>query len=291
MWLRSDPVRACPTSCFCSRSGVVRSGQQKSSTQLWGVLIWKLTFQIIFISVAQTIRSLPAVQQTWFDPCVRKIPWRRKWQPTPVFLPGNSQRWRSLAGYSPWGHKESGMTELLFRFHEGLNDISVSKQCRVVDILSYSVYLPVQQTEHMWIPVSLSEETEMVSHATFLHTSYTTLLKRFTWDTFLMQVFGYFSASSKCLEALSAMFAFIEMQRDCRPDGWRCSQASCDVKTLTWHKIVFPAPPPAKSSFQSADKRHVLLLFGHTLRMRMEKRGLNICMLFLQNCLMVFDDM
>ena len=48
-----------------------------------------------------------------------------------------------------------------------------------------------------------------------------------------MQVFGYFSASSKCLEALSAMFAFIEMQRDCRPDGWRCSQASCDVKTLT----------------------------------------------------------
>ena len=36
---------------------------------------------------------------------VRKIPWRRKWQPTPVFLPGKSQGQRSLAGYSPWGHK------------------------------------------------------------------------------------------------------------------------------------------------------------------------------------------
>ena len=42
---------------------------------------------------------------TWFDSWVRKIPWRRKWQPTPVFLPGESQGQRSLAGYSPWGHK------------------------------------------------------------------------------------------------------------------------------------------------------------------------------------------
>ena len=37
-----------------------------------------------------------------FDPWVRKIPWRRKWQPTPVFLPGESHGQRSLAGYSPW---------------------------------------------------------------------------------------------------------------------------------------------------------------------------------------------
>jgi len=34
---------------------------------------------------------------------VGKIPWRRKWQPTPVFLPGKSHGWRSLVGYSPWG--------------------------------------------------------------------------------------------------------------------------------------------------------------------------------------------
>ena len=42
---------------------------------------------------------------------VRKIPWRRKWQPTPAFLPEKSHGQRSLAGYSPRGHKESGMTE------------------------------------------------------------------------------------------------------------------------------------------------------------------------------------
>ena len=48
-----------------------------------------------------------------FDPWVRKIPWRRKWQPTPVFLPGESPRQKSLVGYSPRGHKKSGTIELL----------------------------------------------------------------------------------------------------------------------------------------------------------------------------------
>ena len=48
-----------------------------------------------------------------FDPWVRKISWRRKWQPTPVFLPGKSHAQRSLAGYNPWVHKESDTTEQL----------------------------------------------------------------------------------------------------------------------------------------------------------------------------------
>ena len=48
-----------------------------------------------------------------FDPWVRKIPWRRKWQPTPVLLPGKSHGRRSVIGYNPWGHKESDMTEWL----------------------------------------------------------------------------------------------------------------------------------------------------------------------------------
>ena len=46
-----------------------------------------------------------------FDPWVRKIPWRRAWQPTPLFLPGESHGQRSLAGYSPWGHKELDTSE------------------------------------------------------------------------------------------------------------------------------------------------------------------------------------
>ena len=50
-----------------------------------------------------------------FDPCIRKIPWRRKWQPMPVFLPGESHGQRSLVGYSPWGHQELGMPERTHR--------------------------------------------------------------------------------------------------------------------------------------------------------------------------------
>ena len=46
-------------------------------------------------------------QEPVFDPWVRKIPWRRKWQPIPVFLPGKSHGQKSLEGYSPWGCKES----------------------------------------------------------------------------------------------------------------------------------------------------------------------------------------
>ena len=49
-----------------------------------------------------------------FDPWVRKIPWRRAWQPTPVFLPGESHGQRSLVGYSPWDHKELNTTEHMY---------------------------------------------------------------------------------------------------------------------------------------------------------------------------------
>ena len=52
-----------------------------------------------------------------FDPWVGKIPWRREWLPTPVFLPGESHGWRSLEGYSAWGHKESDTTEWLTLFY------------------------------------------------------------------------------------------------------------------------------------------------------------------------------
>ena len=46
-------------------------------------------------------------EQSW----VRKVPWRRIWQPTPVFLPGEFHEQRSLAGYSSWDYKESDMTK------------------------------------------------------------------------------------------------------------------------------------------------------------------------------------
>ena len=61
--------------------------------------------------VAPTVKNLSVIQKTQVQSWVGKTPWRKAWQPTPVFLPGEFHGWRSLAGYSPWGRKESDTTE------------------------------------------------------------------------------------------------------------------------------------------------------------------------------------
>ena len=61
--------------------------------------------------VAQRVKHLPAMRETWVWSLGWEDPWRRKWQPTPVFLPGESHGWRSMVGYSPWGRKELDTTE------------------------------------------------------------------------------------------------------------------------------------------------------------------------------------
>ena len=74
--------------------------------------------------VAQMVKNLSAVPETWFSPWVGKILWRREWLPTPLFLPEEFHGQRSLVGYSSWGHKESDTIEwlthtlqLYFDFH------------------------------------------------------------------------------------------------------------------------------------------------------------------------------
>ena len=57
------------------------------------------------------------MQRLGFDLWVRKIPWTREWLPTPVLLPGEFHRQRSLTGYSSWGCKELDMTEQLLQFN------------------------------------------------------------------------------------------------------------------------------------------------------------------------------
>ena len=60
-------------------------------------------------SICQQRRS----KRPEFDPWVGKIPWRRAWQPTPVFLPGEYHGQRSLVGYSPWGFTKLDMIEVI----------------------------------------------------------------------------------------------------------------------------------------------------------------------------------
>ena len=60
--------------------------------------------------MAQWYRICPQCKRFWFQPWVGKIPWRRAWQHTPVFLPRKSHGQRSLVGHSPWGRKELDRT-------------------------------------------------------------------------------------------------------------------------------------------------------------------------------------
>ena len=82
-----------------------------------------------------------------FDPWVGKIPWRRLWQPTPVFLPGESHGQRSLAGYSSWGHKELDTTE------------AISTGCSLEGLM---LKLKLQYFGHLMQRVDSLEETLML---------------------------------------------------------------------------------------------------------------------------------
>ena len=74
---------------------------QELNTFIWNIVIWARGFP--HSSVGKKI--CPQCRRPGFYSSVGKIPWRRKWQPTPVFLPGDSHGQRSLAGYCPWGRK------------------------------------------------------------------------------------------------------------------------------------------------------------------------------------------
>ena len=72
--------------------------------------------------VAHWLRIHLPSRRCRLEPWVRKIPWRWKWQPFPIFMPGKSHGWRSLVGCSPWGREESNTTERL-HFHFSLSCI------------------------------------------------------------------------------------------------------------------------------------------------------------------------
>ena len=72
---------------------------------------WVISFHLPWWLIGK--ESTCQCRRCGFDHWVGKILWRKKWQPTPVFLPAKFHGQRSLAGYSPWGNKESDTTERL----------------------------------------------------------------------------------------------------------------------------------------------------------------------------------
>ena len=88
--------------------------------------------------VAQMVKRLLTMWETWVQSLGREDLLRKKWQPAPVFLPGKSHGWRSLVGYSSWGRKESDTTEWLHSLFSSWSPLSPSI---LFSSLCNSVYL------------------------------------------------------------------------------------------------------------------------------------------------------
>ena len=73
--------------------------------------IYKLFFQYLGGAVVKNLPDNAGDAETWVQSWVRKIPWRKKWPPAPVFLPEKFHGQRNLPVYSPWGCEESDATE------------------------------------------------------------------------------------------------------------------------------------------------------------------------------------
>ena len=92
-----------------------RKGPGKRTNCLKTVACSQLLAIINFKDGASGEKSTCQCRRREFDPWVGKIPWRRKSQPTPVFLPGKFHGQRSLVGYSPWGCEEEDQLSISFK--------------------------------------------------------------------------------------------------------------------------------------------------------------------------------
>ena len=113
--------------------------------------------------MAQAVKSICLqCRRPRLDPWVKKIPWRRRWQPTAVLLPGESHGWKSLVGYNPWGRKESDTTERL-HFH------FLSTLIRASLVAQSVKHLPARR--ETWVRSLGGEdplEKEMATHSSIL---------------------------------------------------------------------------------------------------------------------------
>ena len=105
-----------------------------------------------------------------FNPWVGKITWRRAWQPTPAFFPREFHGQRSLAGYSPWGHRESDMTKrsTLLSHYPPASHPSFHSSPVLNTLLCFLPYLPPQPCQVRAIAVltlTLLQRWKWVGHS------------------------------------------------------------------------------------------------------------------------------
>ena len=120
-----------------SPSWLVGTGTILAPSGYWALLLGGSFLRHMSLCIAQ-----------YFDPWFKKIPWRRKWQPTLVFLPGKSHGQRILEGYRPWGHKELDMTEQLT-----LSLFSAGLSTQLCPFLSCTLMALISR---LWVPLVTS---------------------------------------------------------------------------------------------------------------------------------------
>ena len=131
-------------------------------------LIWAPSQSILLLTslVAQTVKHLPAMLETWVQSLGGEDLQEKQWQPPPVFLPGKSHRRRSLVGYSPWGRKKSDTTEWLHFHFIYWNDIWGLLSYRKYTAIFYSLafwnrWESVLSAEFMWGPHTWTMRDQM----------------------------------------------------------------------------------------------------------------------------------
>ena len=111
------------------------------------------------LMMAQMVKSLPAMQKTRVRSLGWEDPLEKGWQPTPVFLPGESHGQRSLVGYSPWGFKEPDMTrQLSTHTHTTNKSHNQNMHLECQQISKKKTYNPIKNGKWMKTEISSKED-------------------------------------------------------------------------------------------------------------------------------------
>ena len=190
----------------------------------------------------QTVKSLSAMWRPGFNPWVGKILWRRKWQSTPVFLPGKFHGQRSLADYSPWVLKELDMTERLTNTHMLLSIAEQNFQC----CLDKTSALPPSLLDSVTLSVALAACRKPYASPVFGH---------LVWHLLSLKYLFCFSSSKAWSEVTQSCPTLCDPV-DCSPPG-SSVHGILQARILEWVAISF-----SRGSSQPRDQTQVSRIAG-----------------------------
>ena len=152
-------VRVTHKNCIYLRCTTEKAMAPHSSTLAWKIPRTEQPGRLLSMGSLR-VRHDWATSLLWATPLsfFTFLHWRRKWQPTPVFLPGESQGQGSLEGYSQWGHKELDTTEwLILSFHMIYLYILLLPFKEDMWLLLYKILCQVINSDFLWTGILVSD--------------------------------------------------------------------------------------------------------------------------------------